>query len=79
MAAKIFESLSRPPHAPYANNWVERLRHIRRICNTVKSNIKKSDEKFGAPELNDFVDLTDASVRNRELNQSGKYSIQLMY
>ena len=73
------ESLQRPPHKPYANNWVERLRRIRRIHSTMLSNIRKSEERFGVSDLNDFSDLIDVTVRNRELSKSGEYSIQLMY
>ncbi|XP_063888918.1 tuberin-like isoform X2 [Scylla paramamosain] len=79
LAAKIMESLQRPPHSPYANNWVERLRHIRKIHSTVLGNIKKSEERYSAPELNDFTDLVDTGVRNLDLNETGQYSIQLMY
>lgn len=79
LAAKIVESVQRPPHRPYANNWVERLRHIRRIKENVMANIRKSDEKYGAPKLDDFADLIDVTVRNREPDKPGKYSIQLMY
>lgn len=73
------ESLERPPHLPFANNWVERLRHIRRIFNSAMEDIRESEKKYGAPKLIDFSDLVDVSVRNRISKLPGKYSIQLMY
>ncbi|XP_045114587.1 tuberin-like [Portunus trituberculatus] len=79
LAAKIMESLQRPPHRPYANNWVERLRHIRKIHSTVLGNIKKSEGRYSAPELNDFTELVDPGVRNLFLNETGQYSIKLMH
>lgn len=42
-------------------------------------NIRKSEERFSAPELNDFTDLIDVTVRNKELSKCGQYSIHLMY
>lgn len=37
MASQILSSLSKESHGPYASNWLERLRQIKRIQSKVKT------------------------------------------
>ncbi|XP_045114580.1 tuberin-like isoform X4 [Portunus trituberculatus] len=54
LASTIWESLNRPPHSPYASNWLERLRKIRKIKQMV------TDTEGTPPNLMDFTDMVDA-------------------
>lgn len=54
LASTIWESLNRPPRSPYASNWLERLRKIRKIRQMV-------NEPEGAQgNIMDFTDMVDA-------------------
>ncbi|XP_042230186.1 tuberin-like isoform X2 [Homarus americanus] len=53
LASTIWESLNRPPGNPYASNWLERMRKIRKIRQMVLS------ENEGQTTSMDFTDLTD--------------------
>lgn len=55
LASTIWESLNRPPHSPYASNWLERLRKIRKIRQMVTDT-----EGTQAANLMDFTDMVDA-------------------
>ncbi|KAK7072996.1 Tuberous sclerosis 2-like protein, partial [Halocaridina rubra] len=55
LASMIWNSLVRPPHSPYASNWLERLRKIRRIRQTVLPSPKAQK----ASALLDFTDMIE--------------------
>lgn len=55
LASTIWESLNRPPHSPYASNWLERLRKIRKIKQMVTET-----EGTTQPNQMDFTDMVDA-------------------
>lgn len=55
LASMIWDSLIRPPHNPYASNWLERLRKIRKIRQTVLP----SPEAQHASNLLDFTDMIE--------------------
>ncbi|KAG7164375.1 Tuberin-like, partial [Homarus americanus] len=79
LASMILDSLNRPPHTLYASNWMERLRKIRKIRQTVLNDIKDNDQGLRPPQLLDFTDLTDSCVRRRTKSHSDGYSIHFLY
>ncbi|XP_050694251.1 tuberin-like isoform X2 [Eriocheir sinensis] len=54
LASTIWESLNRPPHSPYASNWLERLRKIRKIRQMV------TEPDGTQANIMDFTDMVDA-------------------
>ncbi|XP_047476530.1 tuberin-like isoform X2 [Penaeus chinensis] len=55
LASMIWESLNRPPHNPYASNWLERLRKIRKIRQTILA----SPEGQQSANTLDFTDMIE--------------------
>ncbi|KAK8725704.1 hypothetical protein OTU49_010698, partial [Cherax quadricarinatus] len=55
LASTIWESLNRPPYKPYASNWLERLRKIRKI----RQMVLEENEGHQNSYTMDFTDLTD--------------------
>ncbi|ROT74650.1 Tuberin [Penaeus vannamei] len=55
LASMIWESLNRPPHNPYASNWLERLRKIRKIRQTILT----SPEGQQSANTLDFTDMIE--------------------
>lgn len=55
LASMIWDSLNRPPYNPYASNWLERLRKIRKIRQTVLP----SPEAQHSSNLLDFTDMIE--------------------
>nr|XP_045602296.1 tuberin-like isoform X2 [Procambarus clarkii] len=74
-ASLVWDSLSRPPHTPFASNWMERLRKIRKLREKVLNEFKMCDKGLSPLELVDFTDLIDTSVRKR----TGVYSMHFMH
>lgn len=73
LASTIWESLNRPPHSPYASNWLERLRKIRKIKQMVT-------DTEGAPPSNlmDFTDMVDADKWEKSRAGSSGYWQQFL-
>ncbi|KAK4309742.1 hypothetical protein Pmani_018669 [Petrolisthes manimaculis] len=65
LASTVWESLRRPPHNPYATNWLERLRKIRKIKQMVLP------EGDGRPPSSDFTDMVDWLDRERGRGGTG--------
>lgn len=65
LASTVWESLNRPPHNPYATNWLERLRKIRKIKQMVLP------EGDGRPPSSDFTDMVDWLDRERGRGGTG--------
>ncbi|CAL4134917.1 unnamed protein product [Meganyctiphanes norvegica] len=59
LASMIWESLKRPPKTPYASNWLERLRKIRKIRQMVLKCDDRPQEQETSGSSFDFTDMIE--------------------
>ena len=57
LASNIFSRAKLSPDDPYASNWLERLRHIKRLKAKVLKDLVEDEESSGA--IHDFTSKKD--------------------
>ena len=68
----IWESLNRPPKNPYASNWLERLRKIRKIRQMVLKCDDRPQEQESSSSSFDFADMIEQDkTSDKDKGRSG--------